>query len=363
MIEINKKSDCSGCSACKNICPRNAISMLDDEKGFKYPSINHNYCINCGLCERACPIINKTIENAELPRAFAANNKNEYIRMQSSSGGMFTLIAENIIKKDGIVFGAVFNDNFLVEHVKVDCVEELFKIRGAKYIQSDINKTYKQAKECLEKGQHVLFSGTPCQIEGLKSYLMKNYDTLYTQDLICHGVPSKLVWNRYLEYRKKEDNGKLESIYFRDKENKGWNKYQLLFKYKEFHKYIDHEDDLYMKLFLSDIALRDSCYNCNFKKKHRVSDITLADFWGINKILPEINDEKGTSLLIINSKKGEDLLEEIKEKLDIQEVEFESAIRGNPSMTKSPKMKEEREKFFEDLNKLGVEELVYKYLN
>lgn len=363
MLEVNNKTNCCGCFACKNICPRNAISMIEDEKGFKYPKINYNYCINCGLCKKVCPIINNKKESDVLPvSSYAAFNNNEKVRMNSSSGGLFSLIAEYIIKNNGVVFGAIFDDDFLVKHIKAETLPEIEKIRGSKYIQSDIGKTYNEARQALNQGRLVLFTGTPCQIEGLKTYLMKDYENLYTQDIICHGVPSNKVWKKYLEYRKL-DNDILENVSFRNKENKGWNKYQLLFEYKNSKTYIDHIDDLYMKIFLSDIALRDSCYDCKFKKKHRISDITLADFWGINDLLPEMNDEKGTSLLIVNSEKGRKLLDNIKDKIKIKEVDFEKAICKNPSMIKSPKLKENREKFFKDLeSNMSIEELTNKYI-
>lgn len=363
MIEIENKANCCGCSACKNICPRNAISMIEDEKGFKYPKVNYNYCINCSLCEKVCPINNCALENKNFEtEAYAAFNINEKIRMNSSSGGLFSLIAEYILNSGGIVFGAVFDENFLVNHVKAENISEISKMRGSKYIQSDIKKTYKEARDFLNQGKKVLFTGTPCQVEGLKAYLMKDYENLYLQDIICHGIPSKKVWEKYLEYRKKEDNDILENVSFRNKENNGWNKYELFFKYKNSKKFINHTEDMFMKIFLSDIALRDSCYSCKFKKKKRISDITLADFWGINEIIPEMNDEKGTSLLIVNSKKGKEILESIKSKVKFEKVDFEKAIEKNPSMTKSSELREERESFFEDLNNLSLENLFEKYV-
>ncbi len=362
MIKINNKSECCGCFACKNICPRNAILMIEDDKGFKYPSINHNSCINCGLCEKVCPIKADIREKKTLPKSYAAINIEENIRMKSSSGGIFSLIAEHIINNDGIVFGAAFNDKFLVEHIKINNIEYISKVRGSKYIQSDINYTYKEAKKYLEAGKKVLFTGTPCQIEGLQKYLLKEYENLYTQDLICHGVPSKKVWKKYLEYRKKEDKDNIQDIYFRSKENKGWNEYQVLFKYQNKNKYIDHLKDIFMRIFLSDIALRDSCYNCKFKKKNRNSDITLADFWGINEILPSMNDEKGTSLLIVNSKKGERILNQIKESIILKEVDFEQSIKNNKSMIKSSEINNNTKEFFKDLEKLNLDELVFKYI-
>ncbi len=336
--------------------------MSEDEKGFKYPKVNHSFCINCGLCETVCPIKNIVKEDNKLPISFAAANRNKKIRMQSSSGGIFSLLAEYIIHNGGAVFGAAFNKEFLVEHIKVEDINSLLKLRGSKYIQSDIKNTYKAAKALLDENRLILFTGTPCQIEGLKTYLRKDYKNLYTQDLICHGVPSKNVWKKYLEFIRKQESSKLKDINFRNKENKGWNNYQLLFTYENLKKYVDHKEDMFMNIFLSDIALRDSCYSCKFKKKHRNSDITLADFWGIDKVLPEMNSEKGTSLVIVNSEKGKELLENVKEKLILKQVDFEKAIENNKSMTKSSEENKYRDAFFENLDELELEELIYKYV-
>lgn len=362
MIKITNKSECSGCSACKNICPRNCITMVEDDKGFKYPKVNNSFCIKCGLCKKVCPIINKTKEDKSLPLAYAAINKNQEIRNESSSGGVFSTIAEYIINNNGVVFGATFNKEFLVEHIKVEDIISLSKLRGSKYIQSEIKRAYKEVQKILNENRLVLFTGTPCQIEGLKSYLQKDYDNLYTQDLICHGVPSKKVWKKYLEDIKKQEKCNFDSISFRNKANKGWSNYQLLFVHDNIKKYIDHEKDIFMNIFLSDIALRDSCYDCKFKKKHRYSDITLADFWGINNVIPEMNDEKGTSLVIVNSKKGEYLLERIRDNMVLKQVDFEVSIENNRSMVKSPSKHKYREEFFEDLEKLELQELVFKYI-
>lgn len=361
MIDIQDKTECSGCSACKNICPRNAISMVEDEYGFLYPHINYNACINCNLCEKVCPIINSSKEELEVPKAYAAFNKDEKIRMQSSSGGVFTLLASKIINMGGVVYGASFNEKFLVVHDKAKTKEEIQKFRGSKYIQSELKNVFKEIRNLLQDDKYVLFTGTPCQVEGLKSFLGKEYSKLYTQDLICHGVPSKKVWEKYLESKEKINNSEIKNVSFRNKENKGWNKYQIFLEYQKNKEYIDHSEDIFMKIFLNDIALRDSCYKCKFKKKHRISDITLADFWGINNVIPKMNDEKGTSLVIVNSKKGQDLMNEIKENIVYEEVDFEKAISNNLSMTTSPLQSEKREEFFKDLENYDFEYLIEKY--
>lgn len=362
MIDIQEKLNCCGCHACYNKCPKNAIEMIEDEKGFKYPQIDKEKCINCGLCDKVCPIINsKTIANS--PKAYACINNNEEIRIQSTSGGIFTLLAEAIINKNGVVFGASFNKEFLVVHECVDKIEDLYKFRGSKYLQSEINYTYKKAKEILDEDRYVLFTGTPCQIEGLRNYLGKDYDKLYLQDIICHGVPSPKVWKKYKKCKEKQYNSSINKMNFRDKSVEGWNKYHLKINFENNNSYdILHGNDSYMKAFLSHLSLRESCTSCRFKKENRLSDITLADFWGINNIKPEMNDEKGTSLVIVNSEKGKELFNLIKDGIKFTEVDFKEAIRYNPSMTKVSNKCVNSDKFFDRLDDNNFDELVRKFL-
>lgn len=362
MIEIQEKNKCCGCYACYNICPKSAIEMVEDEKGFKYPKVNKERCINCGLCDKVCPIINnKKIENE--PKAYACINKDEKIRMQSTSGGIFTLLAEAIINKGGVVFGASFNNEFDVCHAYGETIEELKKFRCSKYLQSDIGNTYKKAKEFLDDGRYVLFTGTPCQIEGLINFLGKEYEKLYLQDIICHGVPSPKVWQEYKKYRENKSGSKLKEISFRNKETEGWNKYHINMKFENDKNYdLLHNDDVYMKAFLSHLSLRESCTDCKFKKKNRLSDITLADFWGIKNVKPELNDEKGTSLVIVNSEKGQSLMNEIKDYMICEKVDFNLAIKGNPSFTKVSEVNAKSNQFFKEVEKDDFEELVNKYI-
>lgn len=360
MIEINDKTKCMGCHACYNKCPVQAIEMVEDEMGFKYPRANKEKCINCGLCERVCPILNPTkIENK--PKAYAVKNKDEEVRSKSSSGGMFTLLAESILEDGGVVFGVAFDENWKLKHTYMENVDGLQIFRGSKYLQSTIGDTYAKVKEFLHSGRKVMFTGTPCQIEGLKAYLGKENDNLFTQDIICHGVPSSKVHEKYLEYLKSKcKTEKIENIVHRTK-IKGWKNWCVNVKFNNSEYIKSHNDDPYMQAFLKNTSLRESCYNCKFKKKHRVSDITLADFWGIENIAPEMDDNKGTSLVIINSEKGKQIFEQIKDKIIYKQVDFEEAIRYNPSMTSSAKKDSNREKFFENLDKMPFDKLVKKY--
>lgn len=361
MIKIDEKKSCSGCHACYNVCPQNAIEMLEDEKGFKYPKINKENCIDCGLCEKVCPIINN-MKKENKAQIYACYNKNEEVRVKSSSGGIFTLIAEEILKRDGVVFGATFNEDFSVSHTYIEKFEDLDKLRTSKYVQSIIGDTYKNAKEFLDNDRYVLFTGTPCQIEGLLRYLKKDYKKLYTQDIVCHGVPSPKVWKKYLQYRLKTDNESPLKINFRDKEQEGWHLFSLSFKYKDYEYAKNQNMDDYMRAFLKDVCLRDSCYNCSFRKENRFSDITLADCWGIKKIKPELDDNKGTSLILINSEKGKELYSIIEKNLESFETNMEKAIESNPAIVKSPIVNKNREAFFDNLDNYDFNELVKKYV-
>ena len=265
MIIIEKKEKCTGCFGCYNACPVHAITMENDENGFKYPKIDKNKCIKCGLCEKICPVLNKRINENNI-KAYAAYSKNDEVRMNSSSGGIFTLIAEYVIDNNGVVFGASFDTNFMVKHIKISKKSDLRKLQNSKYVQSSINQTFEQCKQLLEDNVKVLFTGTPCQINGLLNYLGKDYNNLFTQDIICHGVPSPKLWEKYLDYRKAKDSNIPKEINFRNKKN-GWNLFSTMFKYEKKSYCKDHQSDLYMKCFLENICLRDSCYQCFFKDK------------------------------------------------------------------------------------------------
>ena len=356
MEQIIEKSKCCGCHACMNICPKHAISMYEDDKGFKYPKIDQDKCINCGMCKIVCPIINSTEIEKDI-NAYACYNMNDDERLNSSSGGIFILLAKEIIKRKGIVFGASFDRDFNVNHSYVDNEKDLDKFMGSKYTQSTIGETYNQVKEFLENNRYVLFTGTPCQIEGLKSYLRKDYEKLYTQDIICHGVPSPKVWQKYLDFLKKQKQERIRNVQFRNKDH-GWSLYRtkVLFDTRTYSK--SHQEDLFMKAFLSNICLRDSCYNCSFKKKYRISDITLADYWGIDNIHPNMNDDKGTSLVIINSDKGKELFELIKDNLKYIETNLDETIKYNPSMVKSVNHCKNEKLFFEQMDNIQFDTLV-----
>ncbi|WP_370840239.1 Coenzyme F420 hydrogenase/dehydrogenase, beta subunit C-terminal domain [Megamonas funiformis] len=361
MIEIKNKKDCCGCYACYNICPKECITMESDNEGFWYPKIDKDKCINCNLCEKVCPIINPVKRANSKKIAYAGINKDDQIRVKSSSGGIFSILAEYIIKNNGIIYGASFDENFNIKHKRILCNTDLDLLRGSKYVQSSIGDIYKQVKSDLESNRQVLFTGTPCQVEGLRSYLRKEYVNLITMDFICHGVPSPLVWKKYLEEMKKSKQENIKNIYFRNKDI-GWKVFSLKIIFDE-KIYINNlSKDLFMKGFLQDVYLRPSCYSCKFKKINRVSDITVADFWGIENILPKMDDDKGTSLIVIHSEKGEQLFDKLSETMILNEVNLNEAIKYNPSMIKSVKYNEKRNSFFAELNSVkALTDLIRKY--
>lgn len=352
---------CTGCSTCDQLCSLHAISMVETSEGFKYPLIDRNRCVDCHLCEKRCPVLHNVTLNSREIETYACINTDEYIRRESSSGGIFFLCAGHIINAGGVVFGVRFNESFSVVHGFARTIEELSAFRGSKYVQSEIGNVYTECKAFLDSGLPVLFSGTPCQIGGLKAYLNKEYENLYLIDIICHGVPSPLLWKKYFTYRTAQANSPVRRIAFRRKDC-GWERFSVAFTYENATEYRETLDkDLYMQLFLRDVSLRESCYSCSFKTEHRCSDLTIADFWGVDKICPEMFDDKGTSLVLVQSAKGQELLEAIKSGLKIKEVSVTESIRFNPALTKSAQRPRCRNTFFRDLETKSMVFVFKKY--
>ncbi len=322
MIEILNREECCGCEACVQVCPKGCISMVRDAEGFLYPKVDESACINCGACDRACP--EKNVErdrNREILDAYGAYVKSDDIRNESSSGGIFSAVAESIIADGGIVYGAAYVNDFKIKHIKAENLEELSRLRSSKYAQSTMEGAFKEIKAELLKGRKVLFSGTECQIEGLRGYLGKSYENLYLVDVLCHGVPSPGVFAQYVEHLKKKYAKKIADIRFRDKCS-GWRGYSFSIKFgdktKECKLYRDND---YMKLFLRNMILRPSCHSCQFKDINRKSDITLGDFWSVDSIMPEMNDDKGVSIMLLHSEKGRALFDAIKDKLEVKKID------------------------------------------
>ncbi len=384
MINIKQKKDCCGCNACLQRCPKQCITMQPDNEGFLYPIVDTAICIDCGLCEKVCPVINQA-EPLQPIKVYATYNKNEEIRFQSSSGGIFTLLAEEIIKKGGVVFGVKFNEDWMPEFGYTETVEGIAPFHGSKYVQAFVGNAYKTTETFLKLGREVLFSGTPCQIAGLKRYLRKEYENLLTVDFICHGVPSPKVWNMYLnetysKLLKTRTDGKnsvgsanggtskscIEAISFRSKIS-GWKKFSFLLKLnfpnsdgKNTSVFAETLDkNIYMRAFLSDIILRPSCYDCPTKQGKSHSDITIADFWGIDKIDPTLNDDKGISAVIYNTQKGKITYNNVCGTIN-KEFDFENIKSYNIAFYCSSKEHRKRKYFFTILDKKGVYKSIQK---
>ncbi|MBE6965537.1 MAG: 4Fe-4S dicluster domain-containing protein [Ruminococcaceae bacterium] len=363
MIAIKNKQDCCGCEACYNACPENCIRMEFDEEGFKFPQVDSDKCINCKKCINVCPIINKKAIVNEIKEGYAAINKYDNIRLQSSSGGVFSALATHMLEDGGVVVGcAMTEDCKKAQHIVVEDPDDLIKLYGSKYIQSEINKIYLDVKLRLERNQKVLFSGTPCQVEGLKSFLGKRYDNLICIDLICHGVPSPLLWKSNAEHIEKKKHLKLTAVNFRCKKYGGHSEYGVSYGKNRKMYYQPKEVDSYFQFFLKDISLRKSCYDCRFKGIERVSDITLGDFWGIEDYAPDLNDGKGSSIVVIHSKKGKATFEAIISSLDVEQVDVDVVFANhNKAMCESSRMPNERSDFWKDYQKRAYKQLRKKY--
>ncbi len=363
MIEIKRREMCNGCSACATICPKSCINMVSDKLGFVYPALEADRCVNCGLCEAVCPDLKQKLQTNDMPpETYVAVGKDDSIREKSSSGGVFSLIAQYIISRGGVVFGAAFDNTFhSVRHIAVESLAELKKLQGSKYLQSKIGSSYADAKTYLEQGRTVLFTGTPCQISGLIAFLKKDYDNLYLQDIVCHGVPSPAVWDAYLEHLETRFGGKVIDVSFRDKKA-GWKNYLLSIKFGNGNVYSNkHSDDLYMRGFLHDYYLRLSCYECKHKGVDRESDITLADCWGIEEICPELDDNKGTSLIIVSSSKGKLLFDNIAKELSLRKTDLDCALKYNQSIVRSANEYPKRNKFENEFQQKPINVLLKKY--
>ena len=365
MIRIDNREDCCGCSACSQICPSNCIEMKVDAEGFMYPYINASICVNCNLCEAVCPVWNQS-ESINPIAAYAVIYKEEGIREQSSSGGFFSALSDAVLSKGGVVFGAQFDSSWQVEIAYTENKEEMHKFRGSKYVQANPRQAYVEARNFLQKGRRVLFSGTPCQITGLRRFLRKDYENLLAVDFICHGTPSPKVWEKYL----------YETLSFVCKSpNRGKTSGKYNGKYYDFDSLtLDNNGCMriqsplprnhYMMAFLNNLILRPSCYKCPSKSGKSHSDIPIADFWGIQHLLPSIDDNKGISLVAINTNLGNEVFQHIQSTIIHVKVNFEHAISYNPSWRESSPIHPQRKDFFQRLDRSGsVVELIDFELN
>ena len=358
MIVLDSKLNCCGCTACSQVCPKQCITMKMDEEGFKYPIVDAEQCVDCGLCEKVCPYLNSYRIPKEKPASYACKTKDDDLRERSSSGGLFTVVATKVIKDGGVVFGAKFDSEWNVVHGFTEILEGLADFRGSKYAQSDLGDSFKRVKDFLKAGRIVMFTGTPCQIAGLNHFLQKSYENLITVDLICHSVPSPKVWSSYL--KEIENNDKVVSVTFKDK-SEGWAKYGLFIKGE--NGILDkgnHLENIYMKAFLSNLTVRPGCTNCPARCYKSGADITIADCWGFNKNHPDMNDDRGMSLALLHTSKGIQLYNSVLSQLDSLQIPYvEVEEKGNHSpIILSPKFHPYRSLFFRDYTK-GKKETIF----
>lgn len=320
---------CTGCGVCSAACPQHCIHMEPERNGFLYPVVDKEKCTQCGQCRKTCPVLNRISDNSREPLAYALRHKSEEIRKSSSSGGAFYAFANSILARGGIVYGAAFDKEFRVKHIRCDSSEHLFELQGSKYVQSSLKDVYSSVLSAIAEGKPVLFSGTPCQIAALKAYLKTDPEQLFTVECICHGVPSPRLWELYKSYREKEAGAKISKVTFRDK-TESWKVYSLAMAFENGKEYKGSVlKDPYLRFFVQGYSLRDSCSLCAFRNMHRLADISMADFWGISNITSDIKDDRGTSLILVQSEKGKQLLESITSQTELIEVDFRNSIRQN----------------------------------
>lgn len=348
MISIDNKENCCGCEACAEKCPVHCIRIEADEEGFLYPVIDSKNCINCNLCEEVCPFIN--IEKRILsPSTYACINKDNEVRILSSSGGVFHCLAKKIIDDEGAVYGAAFDEKFNVKHEAAFNIEDATKFRGSKYVQSRMTGCFKEIEQLLKSNIKVLFSGTQCQVNALKNYLGKDYEDLITIAIVCHGIGSDKVWQKYLFEISSKVESTVKYVRFRDKIT-GWSNYSIRVGLKNGMEYQNtKEKDSYMRAYTNDLLLRPSCFNCKSKGTNMKADIVIADYWGINGSELYI-DNKGVSLVNLYTNKGHKFFDSIKNELYCEKRRYETALLFNPNIEKSTPKQNKRAVFFNYLH-------------
>lgn len=358
--------NCSSCGACANICVHGAITMRLDKEGFYRPFIDKEKCIKCGACEKVCPW-NKSIinpNNAEYnPKTIAAYAKDENIRTRSSSGGIFSVLAEKILDEGGAVVGVAQLGTIDIGHIVVDNRSDLARLRGSKYVQANVGFIYREVRDLLKKKRKVLFSGTPCQVAGLYAVLgdLRSSENLVTVDIVCHGTPSVKLLKKYVIDIEKKFHKNIDHITFREK-NTGWKSYSLKHCFNEGDSIIvPHGQSKYMDLFLSRICQNTSCDACHYRRLPRIADITLGDYWGISKYHPEMDDDKGTSVVLLNTEHGKILFESVAINLIYCDSKVEYAIEGNPCIVRSSKRHPKRAEFFTNLDDCSFDFLTKTY--
>ena len=369
MIDIKNKKDCCGCNACYDVCPKNAISLEVDIEGFWYPKVDKKKCIDCHLCEKTCPQLHAVElkhNEFETPVCFAAIHKNIETRFASTTGGLFSALAEQMYCEGGYVGGAIYREDWSVAHYVSNNPDDLKRLRQSKYSQSNTCGFYKEVKRLLVAGEKVLVCGSPCQMAALRRFLGKNYDSLIVVDYVCKSITSPLFYQKYLDYWERKAGNKLVSFKFKDKEL-GWRNLVKRFDFKNGQTMYSRaqDNDLYSAAYHGHIVSRPSCYDCQFKGFPRMADITIADFWGCERKSEyrELDDNAGTSAVIINNQHGLDFFNKIEKRVKIVPSKIEDMIPGNPALLYSQqKSKSDREAFFKDLDKEPIENVVPRYV-
>lgn len=362
-LDIILSKDCCGCEACVNSCPKNCIVMRDDEIGFRRPMIDESECIHCDRCKHACPILNRPGKGDTATEVYACKNRDDDTRLHSSSGGVFTALAGRIIVGGGIVYGAAFDRNLRVAHTRIDSLSGLSAIRGSKYVQSIVGETLRCVKKDLQQGRRVLFSGTPCQIAGLKSYLGKPAENLYCVEVVCHGVPNPAVFRHYVSHLEKRTGSELRTIDFRNKAN-GWQAYETVARFADGTELREPgRRNPYIRGFIADLYIRPSCTCCRFKNFASGADITLGDFWGSSIFGKEYNDDKGISLVCISTGKGREMFDTIKSEIfDPRPSSVDVAAAYNPCLLHSVKRHRHSRKFYRTYRDRDFDTLIDRLL-
>jgi len=362
MIRVDEKKACTGCTACLSVCPQSCIEMKPDKEGFMYPNVSLEACIDCGLCEKICPMKKNGYE-PQVKMSIAAVSENINVRRISSSGGVFNALAEYVISKGGIVYGATFDEEWNVIHRYSDTIDGLKAFSGSKYVQSSLKGIYKHVLEELKRNRLVLFSGTPCQIAGLNGFLRKDYDNLISVEVSCHGVPSPKIWHSYLDWMIPH-NSRLREFSFRDKKN-GWRNYNITYrtqsitkeeKYKLHSE--EHSKNIFFNLFLSNLILRPSCYSCHFKNGKSGADMNIGDCWGLSNN-SSLDDDLGVSSIVAYSEKAVRVIKELS--IKFEGIEYERLVRYNPSLVSSVVEPNNREQFWNDFYVKGFGGIIKYY--
>lgn len=363
MIQIKRKADCCGCGACCNKCPQDCIDMELDSEGFLYPVIDQARCIDCGLCDEVCPLKNKHIRGNDRESLFyGAYNKSTEVMEGSSSGGIFWLLAEEIINQNGVVYGVCLNEGLNVSHARAVDLKQCETFLKSKYLESNTGNTYQNAENDLHSGKVVLYSGTPCQIAGLYHYLGKDYEKLFTSEIVCHGVPSKMVFDKFISYLNKKHASKAISMVWRDKRS-GWKPNRVSIKFENGMEIISPSlENLYQRGFLMGMYHRPSCYSCHFASIPRGGDITLADFWGYQGPLTVGNKNRGLSIVVTSSDKGKQLFRKISKHCIYESVDRKYVEEKCRHMSRRPAYNANRPKFFADIEKHGFLHAARKYI-